>query len=117
MDSDRSDMVRTQLVYDANRKSVGVAYLLWLFLGGFGAHRFYLGRTVTATIQLTLFVLGWLTVWIVIGAFPLAFVAVWLLIDAFLIPGMAREHNAELADALTEGKRNHAGFGAARLAH
>ncbi|WP_342621698.1 NINE protein, partial [Pseudomonas aeruginosa] len=24
------------------------AYLLWFFLGGFGAHRFYLGKTGTA---------------------------------------------------------------------
>ena len=31
-------------VRDAERKSMGTAYLLWLFLGFFGAHRFYTGR-------------------------------------------------------------------------
>jgi TM2 domain-containing membrane protein YozV len=30
-----------QILYDANKKSKLVSYLLWLFLGGFGAHRFY----------------------------------------------------------------------------
>lgn len=32
-----------QILYDANKKSKLVSYLLWLFLGGFGAHRFYNG--------------------------------------------------------------------------
>jgi TM2 domain-containing membrane protein YozV len=89
---------RQQMMYDANRKSVGVAYLLWFFLGGFGAHRFYLGQTGTAVAQLLLLLLGWLPLfagWIVLG--------VWLFIDLFLIPGVAREENMRLADRLTLG--------------
>ena len=35
----------TMMRYDANKKSIGVSYLLWFFLGGLGAHRFYNGRT------------------------------------------------------------------------
>jgi TM2 domain-containing membrane protein YozV len=110
----RSDLEK-QFVYDANRKSVGVAYLLWFFLGGFGAHRLYLGHIVSGVIQLALFVLGWMTVWIIIGAVPLAVVGIWWVVDAFLIPGMARDHNMELAGALTAGPR-HDGFGNARAA-
>jgi TM2 domain-containing membrane protein YozV len=101
MNGNQAEMMRTQLVYDANRKSVGVAYLLWFFLGTFGAHRFYLGHIVSGAIQLALWVLGWITVWIVIGAVPLAVVGIWWLIDAFLIPGMAQSHNMQLAGALT----------------
>ena len=97
---DRS-AVRQQMMYDANRKSAGVAYLLWLFLGGFGAHRFYLGETGTAAAQLILFILGWLTLVVVVGFFLLGAVGVWLLVDAFLIPGIVREKNLRLADSLT----------------
>jgi TM2 domain-containing membrane protein YozV len=63
-------------------KNVVVAYLLWLFLGIFSAHRFYLGKPGTAILQI-------LTYFIVIGF-------VWWAIDLFLIPGMVRDKNNEL---------------------
>jgi TM2 domain-containing membrane protein YozV len=84
---------RAQMLYDANRKSVGAAYLLWFVVGGFGAHRFYLGATGTAIAQLLLLVLGWIPLfmgWIVLG--------IWLLVDLFLIPSIARDANTRLAD-------------------
>ena len=87
---------RQQMMYDANRKSTGVAYLLWFLLGGFGAHRFYLGQTGSATAQLILLLLGWIPLfvgWVVLG--------VWLFIDLFLIPGIARDENMRVADRLT----------------
>ncbi len=84
---------RAQMMYDANKKSTGVAYLLWIFLGGFGAHRFYLGETGTAVAQLLLLLFGWLPLFI--GWFVLG---IWLLVDLFLIPGIARDKNMRLAD-------------------
>jgi TM2 domain-containing membrane protein YozV len=92
---------RQQMLYDANRKSTGVAYLLWFFLGGFGAHRFYLGQTGTAVAQLILFILGWLTLIVGVGLLLLIAVGIWLFVDLFLIPGIAREQNLRLADRLT----------------
>jgi len=92
---------RQQMIYDAHRKSVGVAYLLWFFLGSLGIHRFYLKQTGTAVVQLLLAVAGWLTIWIAIGLLPFGILGIWLLVDLFLIPGMAREHNLRLADHLT----------------
>lgn len=85
---------RAQMIYDANKKSAGVSYLLCLFLGGFGAHRFYLGHTGTAVGQLVLWILGWLTfflTWLPLG--------VWLIVDLFLIPGMVRNKNMSIADS------------------
>lgn len=85
---------RAQMIYDANKKSAGVSYLLCILLGGVGAHRFYLGRNATAIGQLILWVLGWVTVfvaWIPLG--------IWLLIDLFLIPGMVRQKNMAIADS------------------
>lgn len=49
-------------VYEAGRKSAGVAYLLWFFLGTFGAHRFYLKRTMSGWIQFGVHVGGWVLI-------------------------------------------------------
>jgi TM2 domain-containing membrane protein YozV len=84
---------RAQMMYDANKKSAGVSFLLLIFLGGFGAHRFYLGHTGSAIGQLLLWILGWVTVfiaWIPLG--------IWLIVDLFLVSGMVRQKNMELAD-------------------
>lgn len=68
-----------------NSKSTGVAYLLWFFLGGFGAHRFYLGKTGSAV---GLLVLTLLTSWWTFGIPTF----IWVIVDAFLIPSIIREH-------------------------
>ncbi|MFY2824746.1 TM2 domain-containing protein [Ruegeria sp. MALMAid1280] len=70
------------------KKSTAVAYLLWFFLGGFGAHRFYLGRTGTAITMLILFIVGWATAAFLVGIALLIPLAIWMIVDAFLIPGM-----------------------------
>lgn len=77
-------------------KSVGTAYLLWFFLGGFSAHRFYLGYTTSAMTQLVLTPLsyGLLFADSLIGLLTLCGAGLWILADAFLIPGMQREANA-----------------------
>ncbi|CAN7311636.1 TM2 domain-containing protein [Mesorhizobium caraganae] len=70
-------------------KSAGVAYLLWFFLGGLGAHRFYFDRTGSAIGQLLLFIFGWmLLVAGGVGAILLVALGIWVLVDAVLIPGM-----------------------------
>jgi len=71
------------LAFEAKRKSKGIAYLLWLVFGMFGAHRFYLGRKGSAIAQLILT----LTVFGTLVSFP------WWLVDAFLIPGIADHEN------------------------
>lgn len=87
---------RSQMMYDAQRKSIGLSYVLWFFLGGLGVHRFYLGRTGSGVAQLLLGLLGWLPLfagWLVLG--------VWLLVDIFLIPSIATSENSRLAYHLT----------------
>ncbi len=63
------------------QKSLLITILLWLILGGLGAHRFYLGDTKNATTMLILYIVGWLTCWIIIGIIPLLIVGIWWLID------------------------------------
>lgn len=81
----QSEMLVEQKVSNA-QKSTGVAYLLWFFVGGFGGHRFYLGKTGTAVTQLIITVVGLFTL------IPLIITGIWLLVDAFLIPAIVREN-------------------------
>ncbi|KLE33867.1 TM2 domain-containing protein [Aurantiacibacter luteus] len=94
------DNLRTQLMFEAQRKSAGAAYLLWFFLGGFGAHRFYLGQTGTGIAQLLLGLLGWIPLflgWLVLG--------IWWVVDAFLIPGIIERQNMEAIERLGGNRR------------
>ena len=53
--------------YDANKKSVGVAYVLWFFFGSLGAHRFYLKQTGTAVAMLIITLISIPLAFVVIG--------------------------------------------------
>ena len=81
---------RAMMVYEANKKTVLAAYLLWFFVGLFGAHNFYLKRTGVAITQL---ILSLTAVGVVVTIF-------WVLVDAFLIPGWVANQNNVLAAQL-----------------
>ncbi|MBB3952370.1 TM2 domain-containing protein [Aureimonas jatrophae] len=67
--------------------SVMLAYFLWFFVGILSAHRFYLGKPVSAILQILSYV-------ILVGF-------IWLLVDAFLIPGMVRAKQEKIRRDLT----------------
>lgn len=71
---------------DTRKKSATATWLLWLFLGVFGAHRFYLGRIGTGIAML-----------ITLGG-----LLIWDLVDAFLIPGMLRADKRRVETELLE---------------
>jgi TM2 domain-containing membrane protein YozV len=83
-------------------KSIVVAYLLLIFFGGFGAHRFYLGRTGSAVAQLILFILGWLTFVFVVGIALLLVVGIWVIVDIFLVPGIVQAQKETMRQRLTQ---------------
>ncbi len=87
---------KTQLMYDAHKKSLLIAYLLWFFLGSLGIHRFYVGKTTSAVLMLLLFALSTMLTIIGIGFIGLALLGLWWLIDALLIPSMVTQKNVEL---------------------
>jgi TM2 domain-containing membrane protein YozV len=91
---------QTMMMYDIRKKSMVLAYLLWWFLGTFGAHRFYIGRTGSAVAMLLIMLFSFVMVFIVIGIFGFIAIGIWWLIDAFLIYGMVNEHNLRLARQL-----------------
>ncbi len=67
--------------YDSAKKSQVVAWVLWIFLGAIGGHRYYLGD-IGYAIAMTL--LGWMTF------------GIWWLIEAFFINRRIRERNREI---------------------
>lgn len=106
------DNTQAMMAYDARKKSIAVAYVLWFFLGGLGAHNFYLGRNGVAVTQLILMILGVLTAVLVVGLFLIGGVGIWVLIDAFIIPGTVERSNMALA---AQFKSNAAATPAARF--
>jgi len=87
--------------YDANKKSAGIAYVLWFFFGVFGAHRFYLQRTGSAVAMLVITLVSLPLTLALVGYIGLAVVGIWGIVDAFLIPGLVRTFNNRLISALS----------------
>lgn len=77
--SEQQNIAAAQMEYDNQKKSPGVAYALWFFLGVVGGHRFYAGDTGYA--------LGLL--------FTLGGFGVWALIDVFFIGKRIRTINSQ----------------------
>lgn len=66
-------------------KSHSAAALLAFFLGSTGAHNFYLGHNGRGAIQLILFVFGWSTLLLIVGAFVLFPLGLWAFVEFLLI--------------------------------
>ncbi|WP_265500613.1 TM2 domain-containing protein [Paracoccus beibuensis] len=98
LDTQQQILIEQRVTNDA--KSPVIAYLLLLFLGGFGAHRFYLGKTGTGVAMLLLWIFGWLTFVLGIGLIALAAVGIWAFVDLFLIPGLIRQDQDRLRTRL-----------------
>ena len=75
------------LRYDANKRSAGIAYLLWFLLGTLGGHRFYLKRGGSGAIILIITIVSFLLSFVVIGIFGFFIIGLWLLVDLFPDPG------------------------------
>jgi TM2 domain-containing membrane protein YozV len=71
-----------QSEFEKRKKSPVVTWLLWLFLGAFGAHRFYLGQKGRGIAMIIATIL-------IVGIF-------WALFDAFAIPGALRRANEDI---------------------
>ena len=65
--TDAAQIALAQSEYDDAKKSTGVAYAFWFFLGALGAHRFYAGDKGLGLGML--FTLGGLGFWALADAF------------------------------------------------
>jgi hypothetical protein len=99
--------MRAHTEFDIVKVNPTVAFLLCLLLGGTGAHRFYLGRTTSATIMLIMFVAS--SSLILVGAaadgppgivarlavsLTVPTLAAWMITDMIKILPMARRENS-----------------------
>lgn len=96
------DQPRAKTPMVVGGKSLGMAYVLWFFLGGLSVHRFYLGHPLSAIAQVCLW---YVSLMFFFAGFYLAFFtliagAVWILADAFLMPGMQRAANEKIRERL-----------------
>lgn len=88
---------------EKHRRSVGLAYVLFIFFGSIGVHKFYIGKTLWGVIYFILGVLGWITLFTggiaaiaedtgaaaglgAFGIFCLIILGILLFIDLFTIP-------------------------------
>ncbi|WP_042777789.1 TM2 domain-containing protein [Sinorhizobium fredii] len=106
MDLSTAEQILIEQRVTNESKSTAVAYLLWIFLGGLGAHRFYIGRVGSGLAILVLTILGILLAPFHVGTVFLVPAVIWALVDAFLIPGMIRQEKDEVRN--TFGKQMYA---------
>ncbi len=88
---------RALMRYDADKKSLVIAYLLWFFLGYGGVHRMYLGRWISRLVMLAIFGVSTLLSVVYVGFVGLGFIFLWWLLDALLTAAMVQSHNRRLA--------------------
>lgn len=101
-----SPLARTSTVF-VREKSLATAYILWFFLGGFSAHRFYLNSPLTAIAQVSLWYIS--LMFYMSGqpgaGFMLTAGWLWILGDAYFIPSLrnaANEKARRRAERLAE---------------
>lgn len=92
---------KKMMQFEVNKKSAGTAYLIWFFLGMFGMHRFYLGKTGSGAAQLILTVLSLGLLPFGVGGVLIFVPGLWAFFDVFFIGGMVRRHNETLISMLT----------------
>jgi TM2 domain-containing membrane protein YozV len=90
------------------RKSGFVAFVLWLFLGLFGAHSFYLGKTKIGVLKIIIFFFVIMKELLVGEGFALLTVVVglgyfsWTLVDVVFLKKMLRECNERIAEKIRQ---------------
>lgn len=96
------DLQLLHMEYEKQKKSTGLAYFLWLFLGGFGVHQAYLGRTDWAGfhfVAMLFFIAMWFTLdqtIIAIGGFGIILSGLKLLYDLFFLGDQVKKTNAKI---------------------
>ena len=87
--------VPPQLALPKPYKDSTAAWLLWVFLGAFGAHHFYLGRTQWGVAYAIAFVVSWMLAFVIIGFLGLIALFILWIIDATKMSERLQQYNAQ----------------------
>jgi TM2 domain-containing membrane protein YozV len=87
--------VPLQLALPKPYKDSTAAWLLWVFLGAFGAHHFYLGRTQWGVAYAIGFVVSWMLAFVIIGFLGLIALFILWIIDATKMSERLQQYNAQ----------------------
>lgn len=79
------------------QNSVVLAYILWWFLGMFGAHRFYTKQAM-AWLFPVCFLLGFILTFIFIGYLIFLGLAIWWIIDGIRLNGIVKKYNLQIIE-------------------
>ena len=110
------------ITYNEKKKSKIAAYLLWFFLGGFGAHQFYLGNIKTGVFYICLWAFYMFSYLMATGmalsgtrVIPVVFLpsiilsiifAVLLIKDAFLVYKKIEKYNERILSEIASNSSN-----------
>ncbi|MBY0431846.1 MAG: TM2 domain-containing protein [Rhodospirillales bacterium] len=90
------------MMFEARKKSVTLAYIIWFFLSIFGGHRFYAGRVKTGVGMIALFFISLILGFIpFIGGICFFILLIWVVVDGFVLHSWIKEHNIRLAAELS----------------
>jgi len=93
---DKDEMRQFMMVYPSRQKNASTGVLLSLFLGGFGAHQFWLGHTGLGFVYLLCGTIGWFLI------FPPILLAIVCIIDAFAMKNYVKTSNTSAGRHLVQ---------------
>lgn len=87
------------------KKSVGIAYLLWFFFGPFGGHNYYVGKPMLGAMQLFGYILGLAMLFSqvpLLAGLLLFAVGISLILDLCFIPARINAQTERLRERLSD---------------
>lgn len=84
-DLDERELMILRQELEHRKKSVATAWILWVFLGWAGGHRFYMNRIGSGVLML-------LFCWLTLG--------IWWIVDAFLISRMLKQNERDVQNEI-----------------
>ena len=95
-----AEELEKKIEWDISPKSRLATTLLAFFLGGFGAHRFYIGKLETAIVMLFLGIVSAVTgglLWLLVGQVCGIVLGIWVLVDFFVaVTGNMKDNERRL---------------------
>lgn len=87
------------------KKSAGIAYLLWFFFGGFGAHNWYVGKPMLAGAQMFGYIIALAMYFsgnVIFGGLLFIPLAITLILDLCFIPARINAHTERMRESMSD---------------